>query len=43
MTFWGFDTFGIALLFARVSAMVMLLPGFGESSIPPRVRLVQNA
>lgn len=39
MTFWGFDTFGIALLFARVGAMVMLLPGFGESSIPPRVRL----
>ncbi len=39
MTFWGFDTFAIFLLFARVGAMVMLLPGFGESSIPPRVRL----
>lgn len=39
MTFWGFDTFAIALLFARVSTMVMLLPGFGEASIPPRIRL----
>jgi flagellar biosynthesis protein FliR len=39
MTFWGFDTFTIALLFARVGAMVMLLPGFGEATIPPRVRL----
>jgi flagellar biosynthetic protein FliR len=39
MTFWGFDTFAMFLLFARVGAMVMLLPGFGEGSIPPRVRL----
>ena len=27
------------LVFARVGAMVMLMPGFGEMSIPPRVRL----
>jgi flagellar biosynthetic protein FliR len=28
------------LVFARIGAMVMLLPGFGESNIPMRVRLV---
>ena len=27
------------LVFARVGAMVMLLPGFGESNIPTRVKL----
>ena len=27
------------LVFARVGAMVMLLPGFGESNIPARVKL----
>jgi flagellar biosynthetic protein FliR len=27
------------LVFARVGAMVMLLPGFGESNIPVRVKL----
>ena len=27
------------LVFARVAAMVMLLPGFGESNIPVRVKL----
>jgi flagellar biosynthetic protein FliR len=26
-------------VFARVGAMVMLLPGFGESNIPVRVKL----
>ena len=27
------------LVFARIGAMVMLLPGLGESSIPVRVKL----
>ena len=27
------------LVFARVGAMVMLMPGFGESNIPTRVKL----
>ena len=27
------------LVFARVGTMVMLLPGLGELSVPPRVRL----
>ena len=27
------------LVFARIGAMVMLLPGFGETNIPVRVRL----
>src|SRR5262245_64430589 len=27
------------LAFARIGAMVMLLPGFGESSIPTRIKL----
>lgn len=30
---------GLVLVFARVSAMVALLPGFGEQSIPMRIRL----
>jgi flagellar biosynthetic protein FliR len=39
MTFWGLDVFAVGLLFARVGAMVMLLPGFGEANVPPRFRL----
>ena len=27
------------LVFARVGAIVMLLPGFGETTVPVRVRL----
>ncbi len=27
------------LAFARIGAIVMLLPGFGETSVPPRIRL----
>ena len=27
------------LIFARVGAILMMLPGFGESYVPPRVRL----
>jgi flagellar biosynthesis protein FliR len=39
MTFWGLDVFAIGLVFARVGTMIMLLPGFGEASIPARARL----
>lgn len=39
MTFWGLDVFAVGLVFARCGAMIMLLPGFGESYVPPRVRL----
>jgi flagellar biosynthetic protein FliR len=28
------------LVFARIGTMVMLLPGFGEMSVPRRIRLV---
>ncbi len=31
--------FSTLLIFARVGAMIMVLPGFGEPYIPPRVRL----
>jgi flagellar biosynthetic protein FliR len=31
--------FAGALVFIRVGAMVMLLPGFGETFVPPRIRL----
>lgn len=31
--------FAGVLVFVRVGAMVMMLPGFGESFIPPRIRL----
>ena len=27
------------LIFARIGTMVMLLPGLGEMSVPPRIRL----
>jgi flagellar biosynthetic protein FliR len=36
---YGVDVWAAALVFARVGAMVMLLPGFGEPAIPARVRL----
>ncbi len=39
MTFWGIDTFAAGLLFARVGALMMLMPGFGEAIIPARIRL----
>ena len=28
-----------ALIFARIGAIIMLLPGFGETYVPPRIRL----
>ena len=31
--------FAGVLVFARVGAMIMMLPGFGESFVPPRIRL----
>ena len=33
------EVFGIGLVFVRIGALVMLLPGIGEASIPPRIRL----
>ena len=40
---FGFDpslaVFAAAMVFARIGAILMLLPGVGESSIPPRIRL----
>jgi flagellar biosynthetic protein FliR len=33
------EVFGIGLVFCRVGALVMLLPGIGEASVPPRIRL----
>jgi len=34
------DLFAIALVFMRIGAAMMLLPGFGESYVPPKVRLL---
>lgn len=39
MTLWGIELWAAALIFARLGAMIMLLPGLGEPAIPPRVRL----
>ena len=39
LTLYGVDIWSTALVFARVGAMIMLLPGFGEPAIPARVRL----
>ncbi|XBQ15330.1 MAG: flagellar biosynthetic protein FliR [Oceanicaulis sp.] len=40
---FGFDlpytVFAAAMVFARLGAILMLLPGIGETSIPPRIRL----
>jgi flagellar biosynthetic protein FliR len=33
------EVYGAGLVFARVSALVMLLPGIGEQAVPPRIRL----
>jgi len=33
------EVYGAGLVFARVGAMVMLLPGVGETVVPPRIRL----
>ncbi|HVV31850.1 MAG TPA: flagellar biosynthetic protein FliR [Vitreimonas sp.] len=39
LTLYGVSIWGAALVFGRVGAMIMLLPGFGETTIPARVRL----
>ncbi|HVZ99268.1 MAG TPA: flagellar biosynthetic protein FliR [Caulobacterales bacterium] len=39
LALYGIELWPALLLFARVGAMVMLLPGFGEPAIPARVRL----
>ena len=33
------EVFAAGLVFARVGAIVMLLPGLGEAAVPPRIRL----
>jgi flagellar biosynthetic protein FliR len=35
----AFQVYVAALVFARVGAMVMTMPGIGDQSVPPRVRL----
>jgi flagellar biosynthesis protein FliR len=39
LTLYGVEIWAVALLFARSGAMLMLLPGFGETMVPPRIRL----
>lgn len=39
LTLYGVEIWATALLFARTGAMVMLLPGFGETAVPARLRL----
>ncbi len=34
------DLFSIALVFMRIGAAMMLLPGFGESYVTPKIRLI---
>ena len=33
------EVYGAGLVFARVGALVMLMPGVGETAVPPRIRL----
>ena len=39
LTLYGVNIWAAALLFARMSAMIMLLPGIGEAMVPARARL----
>jgi flagellar biosynthetic protein FliR len=39
LTIFGVEIWSVALLFARIGGVIMLLPGFGEPAVPPRVRL----
>jgi flagellar biosynthesis protein FliR len=39
LTLYGVELWATALVFARIGAMLMLLPGFGETVVPPRIRL----
>ncbi|HTI66172.1 MAG TPA: flagellar biosynthetic protein FliR [Caulobacteraceae bacterium] len=33
------EVYGAGLVFCRVGSLIMLLPGIGEASVPPRIRL----
>ena len=33
------QVYGAGLIFARVGALAMLIPGLGEQAVPPRIRL----
>ena len=33
------QVYAAGLVFARIGAMVMLVPGLGDASVPPRIRL----
>ena len=35
----AFQVYVAALVFSRVGAMVMTMPGVGDQSVPPRIRL----
>lgn len=39
LTIYGVEIWSAALLFARIGGVIMLLPGFGEPAVSPRVRL----
>jgi flagellar biosynthetic protein FliR len=39
LTLYGVNIWGAALVFARVGAIISLLPGFGEPAVPQRFRL----
>jgi len=39
LTLYGVDLWAGALLFARIGALIMLLPGLGEQAVPARARL----
>jgi flagellar biosynthetic protein FliR len=39
LSLYGVEIWATALLFARIGAMIMLLPGFGEPAVPGRIRL----
>jgi flagellar biosynthetic protein FliR len=39
LTLYGVEIWATALLFGRIGGMIMLLPGFGEPAVPPRILL----
>jgi flagellar biosynthetic protein FliR len=39
MEIWGYDLWSMTLAFARIGALVMLMPGLGEAAVPARARL----
>lgn len=39
ISIYGIEIWPVALLFARCGGMIMLLPGFGETVVPARIRL----